>query len=94
MNTAGIERIANNFKDAIYFKLTDNGMNISLTIEESKNYSTIINTMSIGQLYQLATMTLDRFKTIKLHSIDNEGTVYLNIVGLYGGMDPEGFIHT
>lgn len=47
---------------------------------------------SIGQLLTLATLG-NRWKGLKIHNYDGD-TLYLTIVGLYGGMDKDGYINT
>jgi hypothetical protein len=93
MNISGIERIAQHYKDEIYTRF-NTANNVPDNAQAYATCTEIIEKMSIGQLYTLANMSLDRFNTIKLHSIDNEFTVYLDIVGLYGGLDADGSIHT
>lgn len=89
----GIERVKEYFKDAIMQKYLKLNLVYTMPDQEMKTTQEIFNIMTMGQLLTLYTMPDDRFKTLHFLSHDNE-TIYLNIVGLYGVMEKNGYINT
>ena len=92
MRLEGIERVQKLILEQVGKVFLDNDIN-PLTLDAYRDFQKIINSASIGQLLTFSRLG-NRAKGLKLFSIDKEGTIYLEISGLYGGMDLEGNIHT
>jgi len=90
-NLTGIERVIDKLEHDLIGMSYD--WCLPMSIEQLKITQEIIEQMTIGQLFAL-TILGERLNKLTLISRDKDGTVYLTISGLYGGMDTEGFIHT
>lgn len=89
----GLDRVTAYLTEKIYEAMQKYNYLENAPIEDYERSSKALDTCSIGQLYTLA-MLGERRKGLKIHSYDDDDTIYLTISGLYGGMDKEGFIHT
>ena len=77
-----------------FFNLLDKHNNIPMDIKECQALQDITKQASIGQLWTLANLREDKLTSIKLLSLDADGTIYLTFCGMYGGMDLLGIINT
>lgn len=93
MKTQGIERVSAHLQARIYEALEKYQEAIPKDLNECRTMQEIIAQASIGQLLTLCNLD-DRWKTFKIHSCDESGTIFITTCGLYGGMDLDGFIHT
>ncbi len=93
IRTEGLDRVVTGIKQKIAHDLWEFDA-IPESIEDCQQYQTCCEAATIGQLWTIAHLG-SRLKGLKLHSVDpKDGTIYLTISGLTGGMDPEGNIHT
>lgn len=93
MQKTGIDKVRMILRDQFINLLIKHRIEM-LTDDEASICTDVTANASIGQLYRLANIDISKAKTFKIVNSDNEGTIYVEFCGMFGGMDLEGNIHT
>jgi hypothetical protein len=89
----GLDKVRLELREQFFLAL-DKALNIPTETSEAQALQDITKQASIGQLFALANTRKDKLLSLRLQSVDTDGTIYLTFCGMFGGMDLDGNINT